>query len=258
MIRLVVKKKFYSYERVIFPNQIVQSNCDIVRYMRFYKQSLELKGCTWDTYRTPVTDLSGTEEEIRAKYSKEVRYEVRRAGREAIRNSIYDQLELPRDEQLILEVIDKYFAFCDQIKMSELKKNLNVPEFLKMIENKNIVITKAEFENGWTYHIYQIDGNSALLWFSFSDYRKENSNKSMAGWANRGLHDADIMYFKKHGYANYDWGNVASEIEPNQIDKFKMGFGGEMKTAYCCFVGNTLKGKLLIKLREIRSKGYEK
>lgn len=254
MIRMIVQKRLYNYERVIFPDSEVKSDCDIVRYMRFYQQPEWQYKAKWDTYRTPVTDLTATEDEIRGKYTKDVRYEVRRAAREGIQYIVYDDLERKKDEDLIQDVIDKYYQFCDQINMLALKHNLDAEEFGKMIDLKSIIISKAKFENGWTYHVYQADGNSALLWFSFSDYRKENANKSLAGWANRGLHDFDIMYFKNKGYAVYDWGNIANEADPNQIDRFKMSFGGELRTAYCCFVGNTPKGKLLIWLREIKDK----
>ena len=255
MIRLVMKKRLYSYERIIFPRNIERSKCDIIRYMRFFELPDSIQASECDTYRTPVTDLMMTEEQIKAGYSKEVRYEVGRAGRENIRFMVYDQLDRKRDEEFIRSIEEQYFAFCEQINHPELIHNLEIAEFEKMIEDGNIIISKAEFENGWTYHIYQVDGQNALLWFSFSDYRKENANKSMAGWANRGLHDYDIMYFKHVGYSLYDWGNIASEVEPNQIDKFKMSFGGEIKTAYCCFVGNTIKGKFLVWLRRIKNKG---
>lgn len=255
MIRLVIKKKFYSYERIVFPHDNVHSRCDIVRYMRFFDIPDSMHMQKWDTVRTPITDLSVSDEKIRSSYSKEVRYEVRRAGREDIHYSVFDKLDTSNDSELLKDVIDRYYDFCDQINMPDLKKNLQSSEFYPMIENQNIIITKADFLNGWTYHVYQVDGQNALLWFSFSDYRKEDSNKSLAGWANRGLHDSDIMYFKNKGYLIYDWGNISSETEPNHIDKFKMGFGGELKTAYSCFVGKSVKGKLLIKLRGLKRKG---
>lgn len=258
MIRFVVNKRFYSYERVIFPYNTVSSKCDILRYMRFYEVPESLKKQKFDTYETPVTDLTLSEDQIRANYNKDVRYEVRRAGRENIKYIIFDDLDCVQNENVISDVMEKYYRFCDQINFPELKSNLDRIEFKIMIENGNIIITKAEFENGWTYHVYQADGKNALLWFSFSNYRKENANRSMAGWANRGLHDYDIMYFKNKGYFIYDWGNIASKEAPNQIDKFKMSFGGEVKTVYCCFVGNTWKGKLLVTLRNIKNKGEKK
>lgn len=254
MIRLVVKKKLYDYERVIFPKKKVESKCDIVRYMRFYEQPQDFTSVEWDTYRTPITDLSLSIDEIRSSYSKTVRQEVNRSGRENIDFLFWDSLDITHDYEIISDVEQKYFQFCDQLDLPDMKKNLNPHEFEQMIREGSIVISKAEFEGGWTYHVYQVDGECAMLWFSFSDYRKEGANRSMASWANRGLHHADITRFKDMRYQIYDWGNISSEVEPNQIDKFKMGFGGELKTVYCCFVGNTLKGKILIWLRMMKGK----
>lgn len=255
MIRLKIKERLYTYERIIFPEQQVKSDTDIIRYMRFYEKEKIPKGVVTDTYVTPVTDLTLSVEEIQKQYSKDVRYEVRRASRENIKFQVFDNLGMPKDEVFVKELAEKYYTFCDVIEQPHLKENLNLPEFCEFVKQGNVVVSKADFENGWTYHIYQVDGKHAMLWFSFSDYRKEGANKSMAGWANRGLHDHDIMHFKKQGYEVYDWGNIASFESPNQIDKFKMNFGGEIKTAYCYFVGNTLKGKFLIKLRELKNKG---
>lgn len=249
MIRLKIKKRFYSYERVIFPSGNIKSEADITRYMRFYDEVKIPSNVVVDSYITPVTDLTEAKEEIQKKYSKDVRYEVRRAGREHIRYIIYDKLDSERDEKFITDVAKKYYEFCDSINQPVLKHNLELAEIMQFVQQGNLLITKAEFEKGWTYHIYQIDGKYAMLWFSFSDYRKDGANKSMAGWANRGLHDHDIMYFKDCGYKYYDWGNIASLEEPNHIDKFKMSFGGEIKTAYGYFIGNTIKGKILVYLR---------
>lgn len=254
MIRLKIKEKLYTYERVIFPDQQIESDADIVRYMRFYDLEKVPKDVQKDSYVTPVTNLCLTVEEIQKEYNKEVRYEVRRADRENITFLIFDKLNISSDIDFIKELAQKYYKFCDVIEQEHLKDNLNLNEFFEFVKQGNIVVSKAEFENGWTYHIYQVDGKNAMLWFSFSDYRKEGANKSMAGWANRGLHNYDILYFKEQGYERYDWGNIASFETPNHIDKFKMSFGGEIKTVYGCFVGNTLKGKILIKLRELRNK----
>lgn len=250
MIRLYIKKRLFSYERIIFPEHAVQSDADILRYMRFYELPGEIRTSSWDQYRTPVIDLTADAETIRSRYSKEVRYEVRRAAREDICYRLFERLE----QSLIEELRDKYFAFCDSIRMPSLKSNFDEAEIRQMADANNVLVTKAEYENGWVYHIYQVDGRTAMLWFSFSDYRKEGGNRSMAGWANRGLHDFDIMHLKEAGYQTYDFGNIASEDAPNEIDKFKLSFGGTPVTAYCCFVGNTGKGKCLIALRQIKTR----
>ena len=58
MIRLKIKEKIYTYERVIFPENKVKSDADIIRYMRFYDEKKVPQNVKRDTYVTPVTDLT--------------------------------------------------------------------------------------------------------------------------------------------------------------------------------------------------------
>ncbi len=249
MIRLYVKKGIYDYERIIFPESVVASSADITRYMRFYHKPKGQESVEWDTYRTPIILLTEDLEAIRSRYTKELRYEVRRAGRENIRYL----MSCSPGEDLIRDLHAKYLDFCDTIQQPKLKSNFDAQEMQLMANAGNLYVTRADYENGWVYHIYQVDGETAMLWFSFSDYRLHEGSKSLAGYANRGLHDADIVYFKSNGFQRYDWGNISSETEPNEIDKFKLSFGGKVETVYCCFIGNTWKGKLLIALRKIKA-----
>ena len=165
MIRLKIKEKLYTYERVIFPDQQIESDADVVRYMRFYDLEKVPKDVQKDSYVTPVTNLYLTVEEIQKEYNKEVRYEVRRADRENITFLIFDQLNISSDIDFIKELTQKYYKFCDVIEQPHLKDNLNLDEFFEFVKQGNIVVSKAEFENGWTYHIYQVDGKNAMLWF---------------------------------------------------------------------------------------------
>lgn len=253
MIRLYIKKKFYSYERVIFPNGKTISKADVIRYMRYRNPDM-LGFREKEVYLTPVIDLTLSYEDIFKKYDKKLRNQVRRAAKEDIDYKIYDCFNLAEDEEMLRDIVNKYYKFCDNLQLPEMKHNLIWQEFLQFIDNGSIMISKADYENGWVYHIYQCDGEHAMLWFSFSDYREQSGNTQLPGWANRALHDLDIQYFQKKGYREYDWGNIASDTEPNNIDRFKMSFGGEIVPVYCSFVANTLKGKLLVLLRSIRNR----
>ena len=252
MIRLFVRKRFYSYERVVFVDGKVDSNADIIRYMRYTDKDL-FGDKNPDVVVSPITDLTATEEEIQSKYDKDVRYEIRRAAKENVTYNVYDVLDEKEDLAMLKDIAEKYYDFCDNLKLPSMKNNLIFDEFLQFVKKGYIVITKGEYEGGWVYHIYQTDGKNAMLWFSFSDYRN-TGKKQIAGWANRGLHNNDIMYFKSKGFTAYDWGNVASVDKPNNIDKFKMSFGGDLVTIYSSFVANTKKGKFFITLRKIKNK----
>lgn len=250
MIRLYVKKWLFSYERIVFACEIAKSKADIIRYMRYRDKEL-LGDKSYEEYITLITDLTVPHEEIFGQYNSKLRNQVRRAYRENITYIIHDRLDIIEDRDLLIDVRDKYYHFCDIIQAEVLKHNLIWTEFLKYVENGNVMISKAEYENGWVYHVYQTDHTTAMLWFSFSDYRNESCNKQLAGWANRALHDQDIMFFQKQGYKEYDWGNISSLTNPNDIDKFKMSFGGRVVSVYSCFVANSIKGNILIKFRKV-------
>ena len=250
MIRICIRKPLYSYERLVFPDKMVDSSADIVRYMRFDKNCLE--GLRLDEKEeTLVNDLSKTEEELFAGYDKKVRNEIRRAEKEEITFHFWSANDLNKQNIDIDSIIKKYYEFCEGIKQPKLKKNLNKLEFDEYIQNDNVAISKAEYGDGWVYHIYLYDSSIAMLWFSFSDYRNLEGKNQIAGWANRALHHKDMMAFKNIGLDRYEWGGIKSSSAPNGIDKFKMNFGGQLTEVYYDSVANTFKGKMLIWIKRI-------
>ncbi len=256
MIRICVKKPLYSYERVVYPNNLIDSKADIIRYMRYTDG--EVEGLNYkDKDETLINDLALSEDELFMLYDKKVRNEIRRADKEDISFYFFDAKEVSRHEDKVKEVIDKYYDFCDGINKPELKNNLNQDEFKAFVANGNIAISKAEYGDGWVYHIYMYDDKTAMLWFSFSDYRNLEGKNQVAGWANRALHHKDMMAFKELGLEKYEWGGISSSKEPNGIDKFKMNFGGTVTKVYYDFKGNTLKGRMLIGLKSLISKRKE-
>ncbi|MBP5599727.1 MAG: hypothetical protein J6X48_05535 [Lachnospiraceae bacterium] len=255
MIRICVKKPLYSYERVVFPNSIIESKADIIRYMRYTVGDVE--GLKYEEKdETLINDLTLSEDELFMLYDKKVRNEIRRAEKEDISFYFYNAKEVAINAGKE-EVIDKYYDFCDGINKPELKNNLNRDEFKAFVANGNIAISKAEYGDGGVYHIYMYDDKTAMLWFSFSDYRNLEGKNQVAGWANRALHHKDMMAFKELGLEKYEWGGISSSKEPNGIDKFKMNFGGTVTNVYYDFKGNTLKGKILIGLKSLISKRKE-
>lgn len=253
MIRLKIYKKLYSYERVIFADKAIESNADIVRYMRIREEDFPDLTIS-DRDETPIFDLSMSEEEMYASYDKKLRNEVRRAFKENIKFEYISNEILKNDNSVVAEIINKYYAFCDSINQSRLKKNLDRIEFEALVENGNVSASLATYEGGFVYHIYIHDDDTVMLWFSFSDYRENESCRQINGWANRGLHHKDFLEFKARGMNTYDFGGISSSLNPNGIDKFKMSFGGGIVNVGYGFVGNTVKGKLFIRLKELVSK----
>ena len=114
------------------------------------------------------------------------------------------------------------------------------------------MLSKAKKDGVDVYHVYFCGGEESCLCYSVSNYRDDSSKRNLAGRMNKLLHVKDMQWFKDKGYSLYDWGNISSSDTPNGIDKFKMSFGGDVVTLYNSFVGNSIKGKLLLLAYKIK------
>lgn len=59
------------------------------------------------------------------------------------------------------------------------------------------------------------------------------------------------------GITQYDWGGIANPEEPNGIDQFKMGFGGEAASYYNVIIGVSLLGKITLSSMKAKEKLYK-
>lgn len=253
MKKTIDKSHFYSFERVWFPDlkDISDSACDITKYMRFkqqagsFKHSIEYVDCTL------ITDLRSSPEEMYKQYPYELRREIKRAASEdGVNIFFYTHTDLENDPGIIREFTKMYLQYCDLIQNEELKKTYRDNSIDLYIQNKCILVSKAEFTNGKAYHVYVWDDEDCLFIYSVSDHKGKDVDSKLAGRANRLLHYRDLLWFKEHGVIHYDWGNVTSFDEPNGIDKFKMSFGGRKVKVYSYLVGNTARGKALVSLKK--------
>lgn len=242
--------KRISAERILFPTHLVlDSNASILRYMRFSKAQPQLKGTSVeDVAYTLVSDLTEDADQLQQRFSKEVRYEIRRANKEDVKTFFYDSAALRQNPSLVQELKETYMHFCDVCGNQALKSVFDGDLLHVYAENDCAAISKAEFENGCVYHAYFFDGMTAVLWYSASDFRNLNVDRNAAARANKLLHYKDMCNFKEQGVQVYDWGNVSTKdnLSPNGIDKFKASFGGRYQEVYSYTVGNDILGKILV------------
>jgi hypothetical protein len=64
-----------------------------------------------------------------------------------------------------------------------------------------------------------------------------------------------MLYFKKQGFAVYDWGGAGKNDEVQNITEFKESFGGAPARQYDFTRVNGIKAGLVTWLSRIRSKG---
>lgn len=261
MKRVIDKHRWYSVERVLFPQeQIPDSQCDLIRYMRFEKQQPMLSAAIEDVAYTYLTDLSVPAEELIASFSKTVRYEIRRSEKDALSISFYDSEALGEHQEILKDFTATYLHFCELCGNQELKSVLDEGLIQTYIRSHCFLLSAAEFANGKVYHAYFFSESSACLWYSASDFRNQDVDRNLAARANRRLHLEDMKYFQKQGIRSYDWGNVSTKNNenPNGIDQFKASFGGTYSENYSYTVGNTLWGRILLFGRKLLTRHEEK
>lgn len=86
-------------------------------------------------------------------------------------------------------------------------------------------------------HVYVVDEKNTIARLLYSATNSElfEENKALIGRANRLLHFNDILFFKNEGFERYDLGGYAHNTTDNSlkgINKFKAGFGGEVRKVY--------------------------
>lgn len=250
MYRDFAEHKLYNMERIWFAEQ-AESDADIVRYLRTRNK---ISGFFVDSQpvETVFSDISNSTEEILAASTKTIKYEVNKCEKEEVCIKFYQACDILQDISIVNEFEKAYIDFAKDLG----KDVLNAYQRDKIesyIKARCILISRAEKEDIIVYHVYTWGGTEACLTYSVSNFRNDSANRNLAGRMNKLLHIKDIDFLRANGVTLYDWGNISSSANPNGIDKFKMSFGGEVLTVYNSFVGNTIKGKLLVLLIKIKT-----
>lgn len=213
--------------QVWYPKQV--SN-DIVQKYGKLLTYIEYKGKWKLQTASRVVDLHKSEEEILADYTKNGRYEIRRALERDEIQFIYR--DAPDNDELEA-FFDYYLAFAETKHMH----GLDEAKIRALAEKGELLITKAISASGevLVMHTYICHrGVKAALMTSSSLYRNSNDKEmqAMIGRANRALHYKDMIYLKDQGFQTYDMGGLylgEENIEQAAITRFKNGLGGEIE-----------------------------
>ena len=204
-------------------------------------------------FRTFISDLSQSEEEILSHFSKSCLYKVRRAPREGVTANFYSGEDLS-DGKLIREFADFFEAFW-RSKGVDYQEKERCIETLKDYAQARALAIGVAFVNDkpQVYHAYVMDKECARLLHSASQFRtEEDIPQTVVGFANRYLHKESMLYFKKLGLTTYDWGGAGLEEEVARITEFKESFGGTPRIYYNAEVIQGVLPKLVAKLSVMR------
>ena len=184
-------------------------------------------------FRTLISDLTETEEEILKKFSKSCIYKVKRAPREGVTAKMYGSDELS-DGQLIREFADFFEEFWKSKGVEYQEKDRCVESLTEYMQAGALAIGTASVKDKvQVYHVYVMDEERARLLHSASQFRtEEDIPQTVVGFANRYLHKESMLYFKELGRKIYDWGGAGLEEEVASITRFKESFGGDVRIYY--------------------------
>lgn len=258
MIVISKKNKHYSVDKVFFAtNDSIgnyKSTSDIISYFYSDVDPAQYK----NFYSAPLfsarTDLTKSDEEILADCTKTVRYEILRAQKESVICDFFNSNSISQD--CVKELHNNYIKFCEQTGKTSLESFFSENELLLLLEKHSLAYSVASTNSHKVFHIYCYDQNASTLMFSFSIQIVDDSlvaDKNSLARANKFLHYRDMLEFKYEGLSVYDWGGLFCSSNPNGIDKFKLSFGSFAVDVNNVYIGNTLKGKLLVTLLKFKS-----
>lgn len=194
-----------------------------------------------------VSNLTVDGEAILARFSKECRYEIRRAdSRDGLQMDI-----LVEPKARLEEFCQFYESFARQKALGPLGR----PWLTSACDAGRLVLSAAvQDRDALVWHAYLVAGKTARLQHSSSHFRdRSRSQRALVGRANRWLHWKDMERFKEMGMERYDWGGLfEDESAPERagINEFKRGFGGRYERTYDCTVPLTLRGHMWLPVRD--------
>ena len=194
-----------------------------------------------------VTNLAVEEEALAAGFSKECRYEIRRAATK-------DELQ----SEFIFDPEARLDEFCRSYQTFATQQSLDPPNrrwLSSACDARQLVLSVASQDRAaLVWHVYLIVGKTARLHHSISHFRdKSASHRALVGRANRWLHWRDMLQFKEMGFERYDWGGLfedESVAGRAGINNFKRGFGGRLERTYHCEVPVTMRGRMWLPVRD--------
>ena len=194
-----------------------------------YKEA-RFKNDRSEDFITLESDLTESEEDIKAHFSKGCKYKVNRAYREDITFHIFE------NDAITDEMLNSFLDFFEEFWASKgtgLSDRASL--FDEMIRYRNTQALTLAFATvnsvPAVYHTHIFDDRVARLLHSASLYRlkgdEEGNTKNIIGMANRALHFEEIKYFKLKGISVYDWGGAGTGEDVASITEFKESFGGK-------------------------------
>ena len=224
MLEISRKRYVFRVKEIWFSEYPFEVNdCDVVRFSEC-RNKVDLGGFTCRPFTTSIIDLTEDLEKIRRSMSKSsCRYAIKRAERDGV------IVEINRNYREFQEINT---SFRSAKRLSDYSKDLT-----NIIKRHGVLFTaryKGEILAG---SAFLTDGDT-IRWLVGASKRLQvdADRATLIGNANKLIIWDAIKYAKTLGMKEFDMGGIyVGKYKDDQrytINKFKLGFGGELKTYY--------------------------
>lgn len=226
---LIVSKKHHGIQVIDcwYAEHALRQN-GIIRY----QEACKPLGKQVTEFRTLISDLTEDEDQILSHFSKNCRYEVRRAERENVVCTTVFGKNITQEE--IDRFADFFGDFWESKGIPYTEKEKCRAQIRQYADAGAFALTKACVDGKiLVYHTYIVGDNRVRLYQSASQFRTDDTvSTNLIGYANRYLHYQDMLWFKSQKKESYDWGGAGMNEDVESITKFKESFGGTPAVYY--------------------------
>lgn len=245
------RKNILKLETVYFPDDYTKysSDADIVLFYFSGKPAPNAR-----EFNTLQIDLTKSEDQLLKEMHSSLRQEVMKVHRSSSVGIRY--VEDP-DEKDILEFCSGYDVFADMKGIKKTDRAL-LKEFM---EQKALVLKIAYDSEGniLCSHCDLHTGDISLGFYGYSNFRlyDDKSKRRFIASANKYLYWQNIVITKREGYKILDLGGLGLGREGSgmdNVDDFKLKFGGSIVKLHHFYHPLTLKGKLAVSLLRLNNR----
>lgn len=231
----------------------VPAVCPGVDVLRCLQIETPLPGSQTTNFRTIWIDLTKSEDQLFREMNKTTRNEIRRASEEGLQYEFWHRDASP--------MVDSFCDFVERHGTNERTGRRDANRWSGVHAGYGTLdLSRVSHADGrvLVWHAYYRDRCHARLKYSVSLRRETAPLLGAAiGRANRFLHWEDMKRFKAAGMQKYDlggWYFGEDDQKLLRINKFKEGFGGEIRASYHCTRALTAKGRIFLWAAGLRSR----
>ena len=244
----IITKKFgVSKLELWFDEVPIGLNVDIVKHV----QSLYPRnGAHSEDFYTLLHRLSEDEATLFSRIKPKTRAQILRADHDGLEFKAYEPTG---------QCIQSFCTFFNDFAKSKSREPISCGDLHGLAEAGMLKLTAAEKDGeALVRHSLIFTPRRARGLQSASFFRALEPSMSRAiGRANRWLIWQDILYFKRLGVMEFDfggWYEGKEDTERLRINEFKEFFGAEIEKNYNLFYATTLKGALYLRLLPLLSR----